>query len=271
MNTNPEIMEKAGRRIKRKAGTSPYLSIQKAFRILELLASRSPRGVTEIAGELGLEKSSVSRLLKGLADLGYASPDERRGQYHGSARVLLLAQHYLEGDPLAREAQPVLRELAQAARASAHVAVLVAGDLVIVAKEGSPERIQVQTRVGGPTPLHASAMGKTLLAGLPEKDLAPRLAAPLERFTDSTITDPRKLRKSLDEIRARGYAFESEEEHPGVGCIGVPVRDPDGRWGAAMSIAGPLHGTPFKLDAAHLKLVTKAAAELSRRVRGGRP
>jgi DNA-binding IclR family transcriptional regulator len=271
MKTNLGIIRNPDRPIKRKPESSPYLSIQKAFRILELLAARSPRGVTEIAEELGLEKSSVSRLLKGLADLGYAQPDVRRGQYHGSPRVLLLAQHYLEGDPLVREAQPILRELATSARASAHVAVLVEDDLVIIAKEGSPERIQVATRVGGRTPLHASAMGKILLAGLSERELAPHLSQPLARYTDRTIIDPRKLRKALAEIRSRGYAFESEEEHPGVGCIGAPVRDPEGRWTAAMSIAGPLHGTPFRLDPAHLKLVTRAAEELSRRAQGGRP
>lgn len=252
-------------------GASPYLSIRKAFRILELLAESSPRGVTEIAHGLGLEKSSVSRLLKGLAEIGYAAPDARRGQYHASPRVLLLAQRYLEADPLVREAQPVLRRLAQDARASAHVAVLVEGDLVIVAKEPSPERIQVHTRVGGHTPLHASAMGKVLLAGLPEKELGPFLARTLERFTDRTITDPRKLRKALREVRTRGYALESEEEHPGVGCIGAPVRDAEGRWIAAMSVAGPLQGTPYRMDGPRLKLVTAAAEELSRRAGGAWP
>jgi len=247
-------------------GSSPYLSIQKAFGILELLAAESPRGVGEISETLGLEKSSVSRLLKGLAELGYAAPDARRGQYHASPRVLRLAQNYLDGDPLVREAQAVLHELAQATRASAHVAVLVDGDLVIVAKEPSPERIQVQTRVGGHTPLHASAMGKVLLAGLPDRQLAPHLEAPLARFTRRTITDATKLRRALHEVRRRGYALESEEEHPGVGCIGAPIVDAEGRWFAAMSVAGPLHGTPYRMDAARVALVTEMAAELSRRV-----
>lgn len=259
------------RAIKTNAEGSPYLSIRKAFRILELLAERSPRGVTEIADELGLEKSSVSRLLKGLAEIGYARPDARRGRYHGSPRVLLLAQHYLEGDPLVREARPILARLAQEARASAHVAVLFEGELVIVAKEPSPERIQVATRVGGKTPLHASAMGKTLLAGLADAELAPFLKRTLERFTDRTITDPARLRRALGEIRRRGYTLEEEEEHPGVGCIGAPVRGASGRWAAAMSVAGPLHGTPFRLSPAHIRLVTRAADELSARMQGTLP
>jgi DNA-binding IclR family transcriptional regulator len=92
------------------------------------------------------------------------------------------------------------------------------------------------------------------------------LARPLKRFTDRTITDARKLRKILDEIRRRGHSFESEEEHLGVGCIGAPVVDARGRWIAAMSIAGPLKGTTFRLDAGHVRLVAEKAAELSRLV-----
>jgi DNA-binding IclR family transcriptional regulator len=246
--------------------SNPYLSIEKAFRILEVLAVRSPRGVTEIADELGLKKSSVSRLLKALAELGYAEQSTQRGQYRMSPKVLTLAQCYLEADPLVTAARPLLHELALAVRASAHAAVLVGRDVVIVAKEPSPERIQVTTRVGGGTPLHASALGKVLLADLSDNERRPLLAAPLSRFTDKTITDPRKLEQALDQVRDQGYAIEVEEEHPGVGCIGAPVRGANGRCVAAVSIAGPLHGTPFKIDAQHRQLVVDTAAELTRRM-----
>jgi DNA-binding IclR family transcriptional regulator len=248
------------------AQSNPYLSIEKAFRMLEILAVHSPRGVTEIADELGLKKSSVSRLLKALAELGYAEQSAQRGQYRMSPKVLMLAQCYLEADPLVTAARPLLHELALAVRASAHAAVLVGREVVIVAKESSPERIQVTTRVGGGTPLHASALGKVLMADLSDTERRALLAAPLARFTDKTITDPRKLEQALDQVRDQGYAIEVEEEHPGVGCIGAPVRDPGGRCVAAVSIAGPLHGTPFKIDAKHRQLVVDIAAELTRRM-----
>ena len=125
---------------------------------------------------------------------------------------------------------------------------------------------QVTTRVGGRAPLHASALGKVLLADLPEKKRAAILGDTLTRYTEKTITDPRKLQKALDEIREQGFALELEEEHAGVGCIGAPVRNALGRWVAAISVAGPLQGTPFKINAAHQQLVVEKAAELSRRV-----
>jgi len=253
--------------IKGNDPSSSYLSIQKAFRILERLASAgAPQGVTEISAALELEKSSISRLLKSLSELGYVVQASRRGQYQVSARLVTLAQQFLGSDRLAREAGPVLRDLALSARSSAHLAVLVRGEMVIVAKESSPGLIQIATRIGGGAPLHASAMGKILLAGMPPEELDGFLARPLKRFTDKTITDPRKLRKVLDEVRRRGHSFECEEEHTGVGCIGAPVLDPQGRWVAAMSIAGPLKGTTFRLDAGHVRMVTEKAAELSRLV-----
>ena len=98
----------------------PYESLRKAFEVLELLAARSPRGVTEIAAELGIQKSGASRLLKALSGWGYVAPDLKRGQYQSGPRVLALAEHYVHGDHLLRIAQPVMRELAQSTRASVH-------------------------------------------------------------------------------------------------------------------------------------------------------
>jgi DNA-binding IclR family transcriptional regulator len=245
-----------------------HRSMAKAFRVLELLSSRSPRTLGEIAEGVGLGKSGLCRLLKSLASIGYVVQAGDRGSYGVSPKVVELAEAYLAGDRLVVEARPVLRELSLAARASAHVAVLVDGKALVVAKEASPELIQVASRVGAPNPLHASAMGKVLLASLPEKDLRSFLRRPLPRFTDRTITDRRRLREALAEVRRRGFALESGEEHPGVGCIGVPVRDAQGRWIAALSVSGPLRGTPFRMDARRIRLAREAASAISERLRG---
>src|SRR5262245_39840865 len=117
------------------AKASPYLSIQKAFRILEILSAKTPQGVTEIAAALELEKSSVSRLLKSLSELGYVAQGTRRGQYQVSPRILVLAQQYLDSDRLIIEARAILRELALEARATAHLGVVIEGQTLVVSKE----------------------------------------------------------------------------------------------------------------------------------------
>lgn len=245
-----------------------HQSMAKAFRVLELLAAESPRGLSEIAGEVGLGKSGVCRLLKSLAGIGYVVQAGERGRYAVSPKVVVLAETYLAGDRLVNEARPVLRDLAQEARASAHVAVLVDGKALVVVKEASPELIQVNSRVGAPIPLHASALGKVLLAALPDPERGRLVRGPLGRFSDRTITDRRELRAALAEVRRRGFALEVGEEHPGVGCVGAPVRDAAGRWIAAVSISGPLKGTPFRLDARRIRLAREAARAISERLRG---
>jgi DNA-binding IclR family transcriptional regulator len=250
--------------MKLKEGPPAFVSVGKAFRILELLAERSPRSVSEVARALSLTASSVSRMLQALADLGYARKGERVGQYRIGSRVLALSERYLQGDPLVREAGPVLRSLARRARASAQLAILVEGQALILAREPSPERIQVASRLGMQIPAHASALGKVLLAGLAEDARRGAVGRSLARFTPRTITDRAKLLRVLDEVRRRGYALESEEEHRGVGCIGAPVRDADGRWIAAVSITGPVRGTSFRMDPTHVKMALEKAAELSR-------
>ena len=244
----------------------PYESLRRAFEVLELLATRSPRGVTEIAAALGMQKSGTSRLLKALSGWGYVVQDLKRGQYQSGPRVLALAEHHVQGDQLLRVSPPLMRELAQAARASVHLAQVVGDRMLVVAKEPSPEQIQVASRVGGTITPHASAMGKVLLAGLGEKDRAPFLKAPLARFTEKTIVDPDRLARTLQDVRRRGFALESGEEHAGVGCIGVPIRGRADRWVAALSVSGPLTGTPFRLDERHRRLALEAASEISRRL-----
>jgi DNA-binding IclR family transcriptional regulator len=245
-----------------------YTSLGKGLRVLELLAERSPRGVVEIAQELGLEKSGVSRLLKTLSRWGYVVQNLRRGQYQVGPRVLALVEQYGQSDRLLRASQPVLARLAGEARASAHLGLVAGGQMIVAIKEPSPETIQVASRVGGRVNPHASALGKVLLAGLPERELALFLRAPLERFTERTITDRRKLAGALREIRRKGYAFEEGEEHAGVGCIGAPVKGRAGKWIGAISISGPLQGTGFRLDGRHRDLVVGAAAEISARMIG---
>ena len=115
-------------------------------------------------------------------------------------------------------------------------------------------------------PTYASALGKVLLAGLSEDQAENFLRAPLPKFTAKTETDPRKVRKLLQEVRRKGFAVESGEEHQGVGCVGAPVKDTAGRWIAAMSISGPLQGTPFRMGQAQIGLLLEKAEELSLRM-----
>lgn len=240
-----------------------YQTVERAFKIVELLASDGPLGVTDLATRIDMEKSGVSRMLKTLCRMGYAQQTAVRGQYQLGHRFLHIGQRYLSGDRLLREAQPVLRELSAKARASAHLAQAVRNRFVLISKVSSPERIQVASATGAPVAPHASALGKVLLAYMKESERALYLETPLPVFTDKTITSREELRNSLKLVRKRGYALEEGEECEGVGCVGAPILDSDGKCVAAISASGPLKGTHFALDDTHIKQVVEAAESIS--------
>ena len=150
----------------RKKTVDAYQTVEKALKVLELLAAASPRGVSELAQAMQLEQSGVSRLLKMLAGLGYATQTGERGRYRLGPQVLYLGERYAQGNPLLRESATVLADLSQAARASAHLAIWSGQAVRVLAKAPSPERIQVASTIGATSELHASALGKVLLAPL---------------------------------------------------------------------------------------------------------
>jgi DNA-binding IclR family transcriptional regulator len=120
--------------------------------------------------------------------------------------------------------------------------------------------------VGKPTPLHCTSNGKALLSSLPDSDRDRLLAAPLERFTPDTITDPDLLRAQLLEADVRGYAYTIEELEEGLNAVAAPVRGPDGRVMAAVSVAGPAFRLTPKRIASTGRTLVAAAAEISRRM-----
>ncbi len=239
-------------------------TLEKALRLLETLARRQPVGVTSLARELGVPKSQVSRFLKTLAQLGYAAklPGDRRFVLGQKARELAR----VAGTPrelIARAAKP-LENLAREAQASAHLAILEGRDVLIVAKADSPARLQLTSSVGQRSQPHCSALGKVLLAGLPDEERKIFLENyPFQVFTPHTITKREDMEKILKSVQRKGYAEENEEEHLGVGCLAAPILDGAGQIIAALSISGPLVGTPFAVDRANTKRIVKYATALT--------
>ncbi len=237
--------------------SSGYQTVERALTALEWLGQESAAGVAELAELLSIDPSSASRLLKTLSGMGYALPTSRRGTYRLGPKVLALGEQFVSGNPLVAASQPILDQLAVSVRASAHLVVSTGSKAIVVAKAPSPERIQVVTTVGWFMPMHASAAGQVLLAFCsPELHRGFAKKKPLKRYTERTITKPTQLVRELELTRKRGFALEREQEHEGIGCIGAPIRDGTGETVAALSISGPLYGTPFRLgrDAARVTI-----------------
>lgn len=217
---------------------------------LLLVATRRSLGVTELAAELGIDKSTASRILATLqaANLVERHPDTLR--YALGPMVVHLYERYHQSLSVLAVARPVMERLASEIRESVHLGVLANDQAVVVDQVMSDSRLVVNAQVGGSEPLHCSSVGKCLLAFSPDELRDSLLSGlTLESRTDATITDPVQLRAELYRIRHVGYATDDEELSVGIRCVAVPIRNSRGTFEYALGASGAAgRMTPAKLD-----------------------
>ena len=247
----------------RMAGTQ---SISRALAVLNVFCDgASDLGVVEVAERSGLSLSTAHRITRALVTEGYLAQQEGRERYRLGQQALLLgraAQRRL-GMELAR---PVLRALATRTGESVNLGLLDGNSAVVVQREESSHALRFSIEVGTRIALHASSMGKSLLAfnedlgayldQLEDDDLIP--------LTGKTHANIAGLRADLAEIRQRGWSVDDEESMLGVRCVAAPVLDSTGKARAAVAIQAPAVRMPDKRLLEFGPQVLQAAEELAR-------
>lgn len=217
-------------------------SVSRALNILRCFTDETPQlRVTDISTRLGLTQSLVSRLLTTLMHEGFVYRDDETGLYELGHSVLILAGVALNNDQLRIEALSEMQHASLQLGLGVNLSVLEGNAIFYLAHVDVPEVPRPYTLIGRQNPLHATAMGKVLLAHLPgpaRPELISQLA--LTAYTANTITDPEILAEELEDVRAQGWALEMEELALGRACISGPIRDKRGRVVAALSASGPL-------------------------------
>jgi DNA-binding IclR family transcriptional regulator len=219
----------------------PIQSIERASAILRLLSGRTGRlSLAELAGELGLPKGTVYGILRTLLSVGFVEQDPESGKYRMGAALLHLGSSYLDGNELRTRALNWSDWLAARTNESVRLGTLHDGQVLVVHHVFRPDNSPQVLEVGALLPVHATAMGKVLLAHHPY--LAEELAANggLPRFTGCTITDPKQLGKELKRVRERGWASDVEELIDGEVSCAAPIRDRRGIAVGAIAISGPV-------------------------------
>jgi len=259
-------------------------SVDRALDLLEaLVAAEGEVAITALATRTGLHVSTVHRLLATLLRRGYVRQNPETSRYYAGAKLATLSEGRSRFGELRLRARPLLRSLTEATRETANLVVLDDLQAVYIETMPSPQVVRLFTAVGNRTPLHATGAGKALLANLP----APRRDALLDRldlrgYTARTIVDRAALRRTLDEVREKGYALDDEEYDEGVRCVAVAVmpagagapargaeREAVGRDGtpgapvAALSISAPASRLTRQRCAELAPLLRRAAAELA--------
>ncbi len=215
--------------------------LERTFSILEVFTEARPEwSTTEIARSLDLPVPSVHRILAALRRLGYVSQHEDTRRFRLGAAALSLGERARAVADLRPVALGPLRRLSDATGETALLTVLTPerDRGVCLERVETPQPLRLSVQPGRQLPLHAGASQKALLAFMREDEIEALIAGPLDRFCQSTITDPRALRRELKTIRARGWASSYEETNVGVWGIAVPVLS-DSDVVCAVGIAGP--------------------------------
>jgi DNA-binding IclR family transcriptional regulator len=249
-----------------KSVSGPVQSVDRAVAILEILARDGEAGVTEVARELGVHKSTASRLLAALDRRELVAQDVARGKFRLGVGVLRLAGAAGRGLDLTQESRPVCRALAQEVGETVNLAILSGRDAFYLDQVAGPAALSPHNWAGQRIPLHATSDGKVLLAYRPAAEIVEHLTLPLERFTEHTVTALPEFGRLLAQVRERGYATAVDELEEGLTAIAAPVRNAEGRVIASISASGPSFRIPADRIGTLAGSVRRAAGEVSRRL-----
>jgi len=223
----------------------PIKVLDKSLSILEtLLQHNSPMSMTEVSEKLGLYPSTVHRVLNTLKYRGYVEQNSADQKYQLGLKVLELGMAKFHQMDLVRESAPYLKEIVNQCNETVHLGILEDKEVLYLAKEESSQTIRMCSYVGKRASLHCTALGKVLLAYLPEGERKKILGKKeLPCLTEKTITDKEELEKELSKVKKQGFALDRGENEKDVRCIAAPIRNYQGKVIAALSISSPSYRT----------------------------
>jgi DNA-binding IclR family transcriptional regulator len=245
---------------------SPVKILDKTFRILALFNAATPEwGVTDLAAEAGMPKSTVYRVLRVLLRHEILAQDPLTKRFRLGLGALELGRRAYEGMELRQVALPVLQRIATLSDETVVLQVLNREHDRVVCVERAQRQtgLRLILDVGSTAPLHAGASSKVLLAFLSDEEIEAVIAQGLPPLTAHTITDPDRLRRDLAEIRERGYAVSYEETDEGAAGLAVPIWDRTGHVVAGLTIAGPLSRLNQATVSRYLDLARDGARQIA--------
>jgi len=239
-------------------------AVEKTLDILNFLAEKEgPLGTREIAKHLNLTRSAVSRILLTLASRDLVQKDELTKKYDLGTGILKLARALLDRIDLRKVARPVLESLRDKANETVFLAVLRKGETIYLDRVDSEQSVVLDGKIGESVPAHCSALGKAILAFLPEDKVEKLIQINrLQKFTENTLTEPEELKEELRKISRQGYVVDNEECIEHVRCVGAPIFDHEGNVVASISLAG----TSFRITSKRIPALARFIKEAARAI-----
>ncbi|MGI8827211.1 MAG: IclR family transcriptional regulator [Chloroflexota bacterium] len=241
-------------------------SVRRAISVLEFLSRERSSGVTGVANELNVHKSTAYRLLATLKTGGLVEQEAKTERYRLGPGLVVLARAVTEDLDVVHASRPVTQRLSVQTRETVTISVLAGEDVVVIDQTNAMPSVLNAAWTGKHFPLHCTSDGKVLLAHLSERHRNELLNRSWERYTDSTVTDPAVLRQQLDTVRQRGYGYSVEELEMGLVGVAAPIAVAGGKVIASISVSGP----SFRLSVESIPRLgghtKRAAAEISRKL-----
>lgn len=244
---------------------NPVQSVDRALTILESLANHGELGVTEIAGDLGVHKSTAFRLVSVLEQHRLVEQAGERGKYRLGIGIIRLAGAVTVRMSLARESRALCRLLVDEFNETVNIAVLDDGYAMNITQEQGNATVTAQNWTGKRTPLHATSSGKVLLAWAVGAEPGVALKQ-LDSFTPHTIVSTKALQAELALVREQGWACTVQELEIGLNAVAAPIRGDDGAVVAAISLSGPSYRLTVESFAAVAVRLLVSAAAISRQL-----
>ena len=236
--------------------------LDRAVTILELLW-RAGAGLSlqELSVQSGVNPNTVRRIVKALAYHRLVEEEEGTGRYRLGMKLFELGSSVVARLDVRARARPYLERLVLETGETAHLCILDRGEVLYLDKHEPMRTMRIPSEVGRRNPAYCTAVGKALLAYVPEEELEELVRQRgLRAYTRRTITTLAELKQELARVREQGYAVDNEEFEEGLKCIGAPVRDYSGRVVASVSIAGPA----FRLTEERIPVLAQSVMEVAR-------
>jgi len=246
--------------------------LDRAINILEFIGKQSTgeAGLPELSAAMKLHKTTTHRIAHVLESRGLLRRGLDSNRYRLGLHLYDLGCQALDHVNIRDEARPLMTRVAFDVGETVHLALLDRAEVLYIERIEAQRSLTMGSKLGARNPVYCTALGKAILAYLPENEVDQILAASrMEARTRNTITNVLALKRELERIRDRRYAIDDEEIEDGVRCIAAPILNASNRSVAAVSVSGPSSRiTPDRFQLIG-KTMLKAAQELSTRI--GRP
>ncbi len=251
---------------------STVQALDRGLLLLGVLAKQAKATLTELAMRIGMPPSTAHRLLTTLQKRGFVDFDEATQDWMIGVEAFRIGSAFIHRTNLVEAGREVMRQLMEETGETANLAIADDGNVVFVSQVETPNPIRAFFSAGNRGPMHASGIGKALLAEMPQDKVEQVLQKNgLPEYTSKTLTSPDALFADLETTRKRGWSFDNEERHSGMRCIAAAIHNAHGEAIAGISVSGPTVRFPDHVIAEFAPKVRRAAAEVSRLIGGTVP